>query len=110
MTYNGWSNYETWNVALWINNDQGAYNTVEEWAAKAWEEAADPPPDAPRVDRDRRAVHTLADQIKALVEEGNPLASDASMYSDMLSTAMSSVDWDEVATNWVEEVDKEVEA
>ncbi len=23
QTYNGWKNYETWNVALWIQNDQG---------------------------------------------------------------------------------------
>lgn len=26
--YNGWKNYETWNVALWIDNDEGIYNAV----------------------------------------------------------------------------------
>ena len=24
-TYNGWTNYETWNVALWIDNERGTY-------------------------------------------------------------------------------------
>jgi hypothetical protein len=26
MTYEGWKNYETWNVALWINNEESFYN------------------------------------------------------------------------------------
>ena len=36
-TYNGWTNYETWNAALWIQNDEFLYNT-----AKAIVEFAEP--------------------------------------------------------------------
>ena len=24
--YNGWTNYETWNAALWLGSDEGLYN------------------------------------------------------------------------------------
>lgn len=28
QTYNGWANYETWNVSLWIQNNRFFYNTA----------------------------------------------------------------------------------
>lgn len=27
--YNGWKNYYTWNVMLYLNNDEGYYSTVK---------------------------------------------------------------------------------
>jgi hypothetical protein len=29
-SYNGWTNYETWNVALWIDNGKGLYNLARQ--------------------------------------------------------------------------------
>jgi hypothetical protein len=30
-TYNGWANYETWNVALWLQNDWALYNIARRY-------------------------------------------------------------------------------
>lgn len=43
-TYNGWTNYETWLVNLWIQNDQALHaalhadvvNADDAWEAKNW--------------------------------------------------------------------------
>lgn len=31
MAYNGHKNYDYWNVALWLYNDEGLYNLVSEY-------------------------------------------------------------------------------
>ena len=32
MEYNGWTNWETWNFKLWIDNDESSYSAVLELA------------------------------------------------------------------------------
>ena len=31
-SYNGWTNYETWNVSLWLRNDEPLYRIAQMWA------------------------------------------------------------------------------
>jgi hypothetical protein len=92
--YNGWTNYPTWAVNLWLSNDEGLYNATTELVADT--------------DSERRyanETHRLlvADKLKTWVCD--ELAPDlgASFAADLLGYALDQVDWDEIATAWIEE-------
>jgi len=87
--YQGWKNYESWNIALWIDNDQGTYDMVREWAGELSGEDS---------------VSDLADQIEALVEEDNPLADTTTMYTDLLQAAIDNADYYEIAQHYIDEM------
>ncbi|OUW81692.1 MAG: hypothetical protein CBD74_07955 [Saprospirales bacterium TMED214] len=39
-TYNGWANYATWNVALWLGNDETMYNFARGFAEHGYKSLA----------------------------------------------------------------------
>ncbi len=100
-SYNGWSNYETWVVNLWLGNDEGSYNTCRLLAQRCFAEAV-----ADQVlSRKERACYQLANEMKEMIEDGNPLAGEASVYSDLLNASMSEVNWKEIANSFLEETE-----
>jgi hypothetical protein len=109
--YNGWTNYETWNVKLWMDNDQGSYSYYTELAQEVYDES-----EAEKsFTRDERAALDLADRLKDEYEEGmvallERSKATASVWADLLGAALSEVNWYEIAEHYIEDCDKEEEA
>lgn len=88
--YNGWTNYETWIVNLWISNDSGSYDY---WHEKAREFSGD------------HKIYDFSRAIKDEFEENDPTGENG-VYSDLMSAAMSEVNWFEIAKAIIEENDE----
>lgn len=109
-TYNGWTNYETWAVALWIGNEEGSYVYWEkEQAEECYKEAVEDDSDADRQAWTDQATYELARRMKDQFtdEENCSVLGEATVYSDLLRAALSEVNWDEIARNYVEGLDRE---
>lgn len=108
MAYNGWSNYETWAVKLWLDNDEGAYHMVRDHAASVLGDNTD---DETGVDdegfaRDMagwlREYH--ADAAAAVLGDG------ASVFHDLLNAALADVDWREIGAAYLEDAKEAADA
>ena len=109
--YNGWTNYETWCVNLWITNDQG---TQSYWGTEAHTVLVDAKEIRLSPDHwtaEERATFSLADTLKETIESQSPLlrprknpllGSSACLYCDLLNAALSEVNWREIAAALIE--------
>jgi len=104
--YNGWRNYETWAVMLWLDNEQPSAERARTIARQAIADANDRDriTDEVGIDRDASARHLLADNLKADVEAGFVPDLGATLAADLLNAALSDVDWDEIAHHLIDEV------
>lgn len=103
-TYNGWTNYETWAVNLWLTNEQHTAERLTELARQALADSNDRSDvlESVGADRDNTARHTFAEFVKEWVDEMMPDLG-GTLAADLLGAAMSEVDWYEIATNHIDE-------
>ncbi len=82
-TYNGWTNYPTWCVNLWLSNDESLYQEAMAQAQRFSQSRGD-----------------LAQVLKDWVCD--VLAPDlgATFAADLLGYALGEVDWHELAVSW----------
>ena len=79
LTYNGWSNRETWLVSLWLNNDEYSYKLLTDILEL------------------NLSSSNKAKILQELVEDQMyDLDLGANLFSDLLATSLSKVDWLEV--------------
>ena len=91
--YNGWTNYETWNVALWWGeNGMSGY-----WIGEAEEML--------EADDSDDVAMQLVDRMRSETIDEMPAV--AGMFADLLKAALDAVNWREIADHYV--ADAEVE-
>jgi hypothetical protein len=82
--YNGWPNYETWLVNLWLTNEEPIYRTSRATARAAGS--------------DRQAGEAIKDTIPELLDFPT-----TGMAADLVNAAMSRVDWVKIGESLREE-------
>ena len=98
--YNGWTNYETWLVNLWMDNSPGSQEFFREQAQEIYNET-----DAYNtgLNKQEYARCRVADWLKQYhTEENRPEL--PGMYGDLLGAALSAVNWDEIARHYIDAV------
>jgi len=86
--YNGWTNYETWLVSLWLGNEPGTYEDTRDMTREAVRRYG------------RECEYQLAKELKGYVGEMMPDLG-ASLAADLMGAALSEVDWQDIAESYI---------
>ena len=86
--YNGWTNYETWLVNLWLGNEPGTEGDCRDMAVEEI--------------NGQDSAYQLGMTLKDYVEDILPDLG-ASLAADLMGAALSEVNWQEIAEHYLED-------
>lgn len=95
-TYNGWKNYPTWCVNLWLSNDESLCNQTYELVRGQLS--------FQHLEMNGLERLRVGDYLKVWVTDELTPDLGASFPSDLLGYALDQVDWYEIADAWIETV------
>lgn len=101
---NGYTNYETWCVHLWLTNERPSYEHWREVARQTMIDAdALPPVKAGEWTHRFGASNLLSEHLQKCLHDTEILKSP-SLYTDLLLAALGEVDWFEVAEALLDDI------
>lgn len=87
--YNGWTNWETWIINLWMDNDQELY---DQYGSIAHAEASK---------NERSATYRLSKALQEQFDEWIPEIKGP--YKDLLDGAIREINWHEIARHMLDQ-------
>lgn len=97
--YNGWTNYQTWNYKLWLDNSEHTQTIVHQNVKRIFKQAKE----SKYFSIMDNAANELAIWLLEYVEQNNPI-DDASVYADLLDSAISLINFEEIAESYLLEL------
>ena len=92
--YNGWTNYETWLVNLWLDND-GTSEMLRELAADTYETKDE--------FDSYQFGKTIREYVESMYADAGQLP-ESGLIADLINAAFSAVNWDEIASHYEDDL------
>lgn len=106
MTYNGYSNYETWAVQLWIDNNESSSSYWRQIASELYYQHAVEQVHFSKVED---AICLLVDKLKESYQYQmetmlDRAQGDGTVWADLLNASLCAVNFGEIAKNLMESI------
>ena len=91
--YNGWTNWETWNFKLWLDNSEDSYKAII-YLAEEVEESEEGP-------------FTLSKELESLANDlcEESVRFESGFFADVCNSAIRKVNFYEIAETYLEEIE-----